>query len=601
MKESILIGLLQNAALLIAFSMLYQNFWIKNEDSKSISEKIIAGLVLSGIGIILMSTPWIYVPGISFDMRSVLLSVSGLFFGPIPTIIAMLATGIIRIAIGGDGLWMGLAVIFSSGSLGLLWKRFRPNWKTNNYYIELLLMGLIVHMVMSTCTIFLPTNKILPTLEVIIIPLLMIYPPITMLLGILMVKQYKNWQNELAQLKLIESERRFSQILDSGNILTLLLNNDGTINFCNDYLLRITGYEIEEVLGENWFDLFVPGDSREKIFQQFFEGIETKKLPMTNENMILTKDGKQLFISWHNIILQSDADEITGTASIGVNITEIKKHERMLEEKNAEIEAQNEEYRKINQELNIARERAEESDHLKSAFLANMSHEIRTPMNSILGFSDLLKESKPTNDKQNQYIAVIENSGKRMLNIINDIMSISKIESGIMDINNSEFNINEQIESIYASFKNEIEQKGISFSYKSPLPENEAMINNDGEKIYAILLNLVNNAIKFTNHGAIEFGYTLKTNRTPAELEFFVKDTGGGIHHEQMEVIFERFRQGSELLNRNYEGAGLGLSISKAFVEMLGGKIWVESEAENLTSGKTGNTAFYFTIPYNVK
>lgn len=429
----------------------------------------------------------------------------------------------------------------------------------------------------------------------------MIYPPITMLLGILMVKQYKNWQNELAQLKLIESERRFSQILDSGNILTLLLNNDGTINFCNDYLLRITGYEIEEVLGENWFDLFVPGDSREKIFQQFFEGIETKKLPMTNENMILTKDGKQLFISWHNIILQSDADEITGTASIGVNITEIKKHERMLEEKNAEIEAQNEEYRKINQELNIARERAEESDHLKSAFLANMSHEIRTPMNSILGFSDLLKESKPTNDKQNQYIAVIENSGKRMLNIINDIMSISKIESGIMDINNSEFNINEQIESIYASFKNEIEQKGISFSYKSPLPENEAMINNDGEKIYAILLNLVNNAIKFTNHGAIEFGYTLKTNRTPAELEFFVKDTGGGIHHEQMEVIFERFRQGSELLNRNYEGAGLGLSISKAFVEMLGGKIWVESEAENLTSGKTGNTAFYFTIPYNVK
>lgn len=601
MKESILIGLLQNAALLIAFSMLYQNFWIKNEDSKSISEKIIAGLVLSGIGIILMSTPWIYVPGISFDMRSVLLSVSGLFFGPIPTIIAMLATGIIRIAIGGDGLWMGLAVIFSSGSLGLLWKRFRPNWKTNNYYIELLLMGLIVHMVMSTCTIFLPTNKILPTLEVIIIPLLMIYPPITMLLGILMVKQYKNWQNELAQLKLIESERRFSQILDSGNILTLLLNNDGTINFCNDYLLRITGYEIEEVLGENWFDLFVPGDSREKIFQQFFEGIETKKLPMTNENMILTKDGKQLFISWHNIILQSDADEITGTASIGVNITEIKKHERMLEEKNAEIEAQNEEYRKINQELNIARERAEESDHLKSAFLANMSHEIRTPMNSILGFSDLLKESKPTNDKQNQYIAVIENSGKRMLNIINDIMSISKIESGITDINNSEFNINEQIESIYASFKNEIEQKGISFSYKSPLPENEAMINNDGEKIYAILLNLVNNAIKFTNHGAIEFGYTLKTNRTPAELEFFVKDTGGGIHQEQMEVIFERFRQGSELLNRNYEGAGLGLSISKAFVEMLGGKIWVESEAENLTSGKAGNTAFYFTIPYNVK
>ncbi|NEW78844.1 MAG: PAS domain S-box protein [Gelidibacter sp.] len=601
MKESILIGLLQNAALLIAFSMLYQNFWIKHEGPKNIFEKIIVGLVLSSIGIILMSTPWMMVPGISFDMRSVLLSVSGLFFGPIPTVIAMLATGFVRLSIGGVGLWMGLAVILFSGSIGLLWRKFRPNWKSNNYYMELLGLGLVVHISMSATTIFLPTDMILPALKVIAIPLIFIYSPVTMLLGILMVNQYKNWQNELARLKLQESERRFSQILESGNVLSLLLNNDGTINFCNDYLLEITGYERREVLGKNWFEGFVPFDERAKLKQLFSNGMINKKFSINFENRILTKEGEELYILWYNIALKSDTGEVLGTASIGVNVTDSKRHEKNLEEKNAEIEAQNEEYRKINQELLKAKEHAEESDRLKSAFLANMSHEIRTPMNSILGFSDLLKESKLTSEKQHRYIDVIEHSGKRMLNIINDIITISEIESGIVDIHNSEFNINEQIESIYASFKEEIAQNGINFSYLNTLPDSEAIIKSDGEKIYAVLVNLVKNAIKFTNHGAIEFGYNLKKDSEPAELEFFVKDTGEGIRQEQKELIFERFRQGSESLTRNYEGAGLGLAISKAFVEMLGGKIWVESDEENTASGKDGSATFYFTIPYDIK
>ncbi|MFA5298330.1 MAG: ATP-binding protein [Lutibacter sp.] len=594
MKESILIGLLQNAALLIAFSMLYQNFWIRNEGSKSISGKIIAGLVLSSIGIILMSTPWIYVPGISFDMRSVLLSVSGLFFGLIPTVMAMLVTGIVRIAIGGEGVWMGLVVILFSGSIGLLWRKFRPNWKTNNYYIELLVMGLTVHIVMLACIIFLPSDEILPTLKVIIIPLLIIYPPISMLLGILMVNQYKNWQNELAQLKLQESERRFSQILNSGNIVTLMLNNDGSVHFCNDYLLQIIGYEKEEILGKNWFDLFVPNTSKEKLLALFAESLKTGFFSENNENEILTKNGELLCVLWYNIVLKSETDEVIGTAGVGVNITESKIQEKMLKEKNIKIKTQNEEYKKINFELKKAKEQAEESDRLKSAFLANMSHEIRTPMSGILGFADLLKSPELTRDKRYKYIEIIEKSGRRMLNIINDIVSISKIESGQSEISISETNINEQLEYIYSFFKPETDKKGIQLILNNTLSAKEAVFNTDKEKICAILTNLVKNAIKFTSQGIIEIGCNLKGNSEPAELEFYVKDTGEGISEEQKELIFERFRQGSDSLTRNYEGAGLGLAISKAYVEMLGGKIWVESE-----NGM--GAVFYFTIPEYVK
>jgi len=248
------------------------------------------------------------------------------------------------------------------------------------------------------------------------------------------------------------------------------------------------------------------------------------------------------------------------------------------------------ENRKIVNEIITAKERAEESDRLKSAFLANMSHEIRTPMNGILGFAELLKEPMLSDAEQQKYIRVIHKSGKRMLGIINDIVSISKIESGQMDVSISATNINEQIESLYYFFLPEVEKKGLLLSIKNSLPAKQSRIKTDREKLYAVLTNLVNNAIKFTSKGSIEFGYEKKGEF----LEFFIKDTGSGVPEQKKEIIFERFRQGSELISKPYEGAGLGLSISKGYVEMLGGEIWVESQPGQ------GST-FYFTLPYNYK
>jgi signal transduction histidine kinase/CheY-like chemotaxis protein len=245
------------------------------------------------------------------------------------------------------------------------------------------------------------------------------------------------------------------------------------------------------------------------------------------------------------------------------------------------------EHEKMINNLKEAKEKAEEGERLKSSFLANMSHEIRTPMNGILGFAELLKEPDLTRSEKEEYIGIIEKSGRRMLNIINDIISISKLESGLMQVSIKETNLNNLLIYICNFFKPELEKKKLSISYFPGLAENEAIVNTDKEKIYAVMTNLVKNAIKFTWQGSIEIGYGLKDNC----IEFYVKDTGVGIPVNQIPIIFERFRQGSESLSRNYEGAGLGLSISKGYLEMLGGKIWVNS-----TVGK--GSCFYFSLPY---
>jgi hypothetical protein len=211
-------------------------------------------------------------------------------------------------------------------------------------------------------------------------------------------------------------------------------------------------------------------------------------------------------------------------------------------------------------------------------------------MNGILGFAELLKEPNLTGDEQQYYISIIEKSGERMLNIINEIIDISKIESGHMNIELKEADINSHLEYISTFFKPEIEKKGIALTIKIRKPGEALFVKTDHEKLIAILTNLIKNAIKYIERGSIEIGYANKGNF----IEFFVKDTGVGIPEDKLLSIFDRFVQADISDLKARQGAGLGLTISKSFVEMLGGHIWVESE-----EGK-GST-FYFTIPNDDK
>jgi signal transduction histidine kinase/ligand-binding sensor domain-containing protein len=244
-----------------------------------------------------------------------------------------------------------------------------------------------------------------------------------------------------------------------------------------------------------------------------------------------------------------------------------------------------EEKERVQKELIRARDKAEESDRLKSAFLANMSHEIRTPMNGILGFTGLLKEADLSGEDQQRYIGIIEKSGDRLLNIITNIVTYSELEAGAKDVKLSDTNLNEQLDFLLEFFKPQAEIKGIHLECASRLPEGNSLVRTDREKVYSILTNLLKNAVNFTEKGSIQFGCVDRGSL----IEFYVSDTGIGISQGQKPIIFNRFRQGSEELTRTHEGAGLGLSIAKGYVELLGGTIWVEDNAG-------GGTIFRFTI-----
>jgi PAS domain S-box-containing protein len=355
--------------------------------------------------------------------------------------------------------------------------------------------------------------------------------------------------------------------VEQNPVSIVITNPEGIIEYANPGFTAMTGYSMEEVK-DTTLRILKSGFQTEEFYRNFWDTINAGK-DWSGEFKNKKKDGA---VYWQETAISPILNEdgiITHFVAVMEDITEKK---RMI------------------QDLVRAKEKAEESDRLKSAFLANMSHEIRTPMNGIIGFTDLLREQKLNGAEKSKYINIIKKSGERMLNTINDLIEISKIESGSTELEFSEININHQMDFFHHFFMPEANRKGLQLYCHKSLPSTHSLIETDNEKLNTIFSNLIKNAIKYTVRGQIDIGYTITGNT----IEFYVKDTGIGIEEKRHHIIFDRFVQADMSLSKPYEGAGLGLSIAKAYVGMLGGKIWLKS-----TPGK--GSQFFFTIPCKLK
>lgn len=294
MKDSFIIELIQNVALLITFSMIYDYFWARDGIKRNFSFKIMSGVFLGGLGIALILTPYTFEQGLVFDTRSVLLSISGLFLGPIPTIVAMIIVGGYRILLGGNGVYMGLAVIVSSGTIGMLWSYLRPHWKEKNQFLELLSLSVTVHLAMLACTLLLPASVRAETFTNILFPVLFLYPVAGVLLGLFMLKQGRVWENKKA---LDISEERWHFALEGAGDGVWDWNVETNEVFFSTRWKNMLGYNDDEI--ENKFDVWkelIFSEDIEAVFKNFNKFLNSTDGLYQAEYRLRCKDGSYAWI-----------------------------------------------------------------------------------------------------------------------------------------------------------------------------------------------------------------------------------------------------------------------------------------------------------------
>lgn len=358
---------------------------------------------------------------------------------------------------------------------------------------------------------------------------------------------------------------KLSKGIEQSPVTFVITDIEGTIEYVNSKFSETTGYTEQEAIGKNPRFLkseLMPNELYADLWRTIKSGNVWK-----GEIQNKKKDGTYYWEEATITPIRNDKGLITNFIAIKEDITERKK---------------------MQAELIEAKEKAEESDRLKSAFLANMSHEIRTPLNSIIGFAELLNDPDFDGEQKEEFIRTIVDNGNRLLVIISDIMDFSMLEANQMKIRNEVFSVRNLLNDLLIDFNKTADEKGIEIRVDHFVDGSDILIESDKYRIRQIFNNLIGNALKFTEKGYIEIGFKLRNEM----IEFHVKDSGIGIAPEHHEAVFDRFRQVDLAKNRKYGGNGLGLAITKNLVKLLGGNIWIESEQNKYSD-------FFFTIPKN--
>lgn len=801
MDNEILNSLVQNGAILISLVVIFDLLTHHHFISNKFIVKILGGIFIGLLGVALMFTGHDLEPGHIIDTRSVLLSVSGLFLGTIPTIIGMIITILYRIYEGGSSTWLGISIIFVSGSFGVFTRYFWKKKLEKLSHLELFLFGLVCH-ILITIAILLYTREVsVYLLKYLTLPSLILYPiistalcfllqhrirrdilakridgdhkrlklalsaadliffdedfvtknikfsdPDNILLKDLISKNNGNfeqfsdfihpddipgfekkmetaaknreivqtefrvittygvicWINFVCQYfydehgnpirvigvikdisaekrtetSLAESEYRFRTILENAPD-GIFVNTQGVFTFINPKMLDLLNAKDEsDLIGHDVFERIAPEfheivkshinfqnetGQNAKLMEQEYIRMDGSRIVVTTSVAPIKYRGKESNLVFvHDLSSRKQTEEkitklsraieqspvsiliadISGTIEyvnpkfsevtgysynelMGKNpnilksgftspleyeqlwntimsgnvwvgeFKNIKKNGTVYWEaatiapiKNLKgeithyvgIKEDITEKKQIYADLIDAKNKAEETNQLKSHFLANMSHEIRTPLNGIIGFLDLIKDESITKKERNDYIDIIAKSGQRLLDTINDIIEMSRIEAGFIKLDIEKINLFTIIQDLYNFFKPQLDAKGLDFKLYLPQNQSHQLLNfiTDKQKLNGILTNLIKNAIKFTENGSIDLLLVEKSNG----IQISIKDSGKGIPKDKLEAIFERFIQADMKNTQSQEGSGLGLSITKAYIEQLEGKLWVESEMD---------------------
>ena len=366
------------------------------------------------------------------------------------------------------------------------------------------------------------------------------------------------------------TEKRFQELAKLLPQTIFEIDTHGNIVYTNEYGFKLTGYTQKDL--EKGMSIFhmIPSKEHEKL-KANFSNLLTRQKVTPHEYLIRKKNGTTFPVLIYTSPMYYNKKHI-GYRGVIADISTIKRTEN---------------------ELIKAKEKAEEADRIKTAFLENISHEIRTPLNGIMGLSELLKEKNIPAEDMEHYVDIIVDRGKHLLCIINDIIDIAKIESGQLFYKPKHFALNNMLDKLFTRFsllKNNHKDK-IDFSIKKGLKNKEDKVYTDPYMLEQILLNLLSNAFKYTRAGSISLAYSM--NKKQSIINFTIKDTGIGIPKDKQHLIFDRFRQADESKTKSYGGTGLGLTISKKLVDLLGGDIWVESEFNK-------GSLFSFSIPCNI-
>jgi PAS domain S-box-containing protein len=382
------------------------------------------------------------------------------------------------------------------------------------------------------------------------------------------ISERKNYIEEIISSRnnAMKSEKKYRELIETLQEGIWSIDNESTTTYVNDRMCDMLGYKSNEIIGKSLFNFM-----SEKSVNEAKYYLERRKQGIIEQHdfEFIKKDGTKIYTTLETGPLKNDDGEYIGAIAGIIDISERKKYEEDL------IEARN---------------KAEQSDKMKLEFLANMSHDLRTPMNSIIGFSDLLKTNDLTKSEKNDYINTIINNGKFLMALIDDIIDISKIDSKSLKIDNVDFELNKLMEELRLTYSKKIKDKKLEIIIDVDVNKN-IIINTDKYRLRQILMNLIGNAVKFTNDGYVKFGYKILNGK---QLEIYVEDTGPGIERQNQKIIFERFKQIGNGSNK-FKGAGLGLSIAKSLTELLGFReIKLISELEK-------GSKFYFIVPYTVK